>query len=189
MENDPQLVKLASKGDLRAFKHLVQQHEKLVFHVVRRMVGQQEDVEDLCQEVFIKVHKKLPQFKGDSKVSTWIASIAFNTTVNYLKKKRIPTTGLSESEFLENAELSAEASMIQQDQQAFIQQQVNRLPAQYKAILTLYHLEEMSYKEIGVITKLPEGTVKNYLFRARKLLKEQLTRHVNRNAKWDEKII
>ena len=86
MFNEEDVISGTLRGELRAFNLLVKQYEKLVFHVVNRMVTEQQDAEDICQEVFIKVHKNLGQFKFQSKLSTWIARIAYLTAITYLKK-------------------------------------------------------------------------------------------------------
>ncbi|MBD81309.1 MAG: RNA polymerase subunit sigma-24 [Crocinitomicaceae bacterium] len=171
-------------GDLRSFKILVEQNERLVFHVVGKLIGEpREEIEDLCQEVFLLVFKQLPKFKEQSKLSTWIAKIAFNTTINHLKKKKIK---LTHSE-LENIDFQTpESLIILNDQKEFLRTQINQLPKQYGLVITLFHLNEMSYPEIVEITNWPIGTVKNYLYRARKLLKEKLVKHSNLNLRIHE---
>src|ERR1700677_342870 len=86
---DEKLVVLkALQGDMRAFERLVKQYEKLVSFVVYRLIRNKEDVEDVCQDVFIKVHRNLAQFDFKSKLATWIASIAYRAAVDHLKKYR-----------------------------------------------------------------------------------------------------
>jgi RNA polymerase sigma factor (sigma-70 family) len=87
MFEEKEVVSRIIAGDLKAFKSLVGQYEALVFHVVYRLIENTEDAEDVCQETFLRVYKGIHQFAFQSKLSTWIASIAYNTTVNYLKKK------------------------------------------------------------------------------------------------------
>ena len=86
MFNEKEVVTRILKGDMRAFEALVKQYERLVYFVVNRLVREPEDVEDICQEVFIKIHKSLFRFGFQSKLSTWIAQIAYYTGINYLKK-------------------------------------------------------------------------------------------------------
>lgn len=173
---ETELIHQINNGNPQAFRFLVKQYERLVFHVAARLLNQQEDLQDICQEVFIKVHQKLPEFRGDSKLSTWIATIAYRVTINHLKKRK-PDTDIDdkEREFLhadmittEHPQKIAEANELK----VYIRKLIDELPGQYKTVLTLYHLEEMGYKEIVEITGLPVGTVKNYIFRARKMLKE-----------------
>lgn len=127
----------------------------------------------------MKVYENLPTFRFKSKLSTWIARIASNTSVSHLEKAK---AHLYEKESAEDDPLKrmsdgsplpdeyAEA----RDLSFRLAGEIDRLPALYGTILSLYHLEGMSYNEIREIMQLPEGTVKSYLFRARRLLKERL---------------
>jgi RNA polymerase sigma factor (sigma-70 family) len=184
MSDDRELIKKVSKGDLRAFEALVKQYENLVYYVTRRLVKKQEDVEDICQEVFIKVHKNLSSFKFQSKLSTWIAQVAYNTSINYLKKnKKEQQTQYSEN--TENVYYTTEDPeqiMIKLDVSTYLDKLIGQLPEQYSTVLTLYHLKEFSYQEIETITGMPEGTVKSYLFRARKMLKDKLEKYLKNQA-------
>jgi RNA polymerase sigma-70 factor (ECF subfamily) len=176
MFNEEELISGALKGELQAFNLLVKQYEKLVFHVVNRLVAEQQDAEDICQEVFIKVYKNLGQFKFQSKLSTWIARIAYLTAISYLKKykKAYIQASQAELDYYYFTEDDPQQLLIKKDVSAYINHLIARMPEQYRVLLTLFHLDEFSYQEIEAITGMPEGTVKNYLFRARKLLKEKL---------------
>jgi len=177
MQEEHELISKVLAGNLNAFKLLVRQHERLVTSMIKRVVGNEEDVEDISQEVFIKIYKSLAHFKFESKLSTWIARIAFVTALYHVRKvSGRPSAMLDISEF-ENqhqTQENPENILIKKDVSEYIQVQISKLPLPYRSILTLYHLNELSYQEIGDITGLPEGTVKSYLFRARKLLKDKL---------------
>ncbi|GAA4397826.1 sigma-70 family RNA polymerase sigma factor [Nibrella viscosa] len=184
MNDEQTLVRQILQGDLRAYQMLVERYQRLVLHMVSRIVRQPADVEDVCQEVFIKVYKHLREYQFEAKLSTWIASIAYRTAINYAKKmNRLPAHG-DLNQVSETREPSGNSSpediLVNKDWKSFLYAQIEQLPVHYRTILTLYHLEELSYEEIGQITSLPAGTVKNYLFRARKLLKEALQRHQKR---------
>lgn len=179
MKNPKLLVEKILSGNIEEFKTLVEEHQRLVSHIVFRMIPKQADQEDICQDVFIQVYQNLGNFKFESKLSTWIARIAYNRCINYLEKKKTPLfDDLSPEE--ESIETQSEDSIApdtfteRQDRSSRLQVEIDKLPIQYRTILTLYHLDEMKYNEITGITGLPEGTVKNYLFRARKQLKERL---------------
>jgi RNA polymerase sigma factor (sigma-70 family) len=177
MQNEEEIISRIINGDVMAFKILVKQYEKLVTFMVGRLVQNKEDSQDLCQEVFIKVYKHLSGFKFQSKLSTWIAQIAYGTAINHLKKvsgKRSLTDDIADFENYHKTTEDPESILAKKNTSAFIHQQIERLPVHYRTVLTLYHLNEFSYNEIEEITGMPEGTVKNYLFRARKLLKEKL---------------
>ncbi|SHG17728.1 RNA polymerase sigma factor [Pedobacter caeni] len=163
-------------GDLKAFDRLVKQYEKLVFHVVYRLVNEKEDAEDICQEVFIKIYKSLKSFAFQSKLSTWIARIAYLSAVNHLKKNKRASLTMAVDD-LENyhfTDKNPENVLVEKDVARYVNHLISLMPDHYRTVLTLYHLNEFSYQEIEDITGMPEGTVKSHLFRARKLLKEKL---------------
>jgi RNA polymerase sigma factor (sigma-70 family) len=85
--NDAELVNQILNGNENAFRYLVASNQRLVLHVVGRIVRQQEDVEDICQEVFMKVFRQIKKFRGDSRLSTWIATIAYNTSISHIRSK------------------------------------------------------------------------------------------------------
>lgn len=173
------LVKRTLAGNKKAFESIVEQHQRLVSHVVFRMVQNPADREDICQDVFLKVYENLGGFKFESKLSTWIAKIAYNTCISYLEKKRIPLfDDLSQEErSLESfpSRVGGPDQIVEEKEASvLLRSEINTMPVHYRTILTLYHLDRMSYKEIGETMDLPEGTVKSYLFRARRLLKDRL---------------
>ncbi len=176
MFSEKEVVTRILNGDVRAFELLVKQYERLVFYVVHRLVKEQEAAEDICQEVFIKVHKSLWRFKFESKLSTWIARIAYLTAINQVRKHH--RERLSDyPDDIENYHFTTETPeqlLTKKDTANYVEQLIAQLPEKYRTILTLYHLSEFSCVEIGEITGMPEGTIKNYLFRARKLLKDKL---------------
>lgn len=177
MSDDQTLVASVLGGDMQAFRLLIKKHERLVFHMVGRLVKKQEECEELCQDVFMRVHDKLGEFNFQSKLSTWIATIAYRHALNHLRKQKMMFSDIPEEErftkqFIE--EENPESLAEEKDMDRYVLQLVDELPAQYKTILTLYHFENMTYPEICEVTGMPEGTVKNYLFRARNLLKEKV---------------
>ena len=177
MQTEEEIISRIVNGDVMAFKVLVKQYEKLVTYMVSRLVQNKEDTQDICQEVFIKVYRHLGSFKFQSKLSTWIAQIAYGTAINHLKKvsgKRNLTDDIADFENYHKTTEDPETILTKKNTAVFVQQQIEQLPVHYRTVLTLYHLNEFSYQEIEDITGMPEGTVKNYLFRARKLLKEKL---------------
>lgn len=183
MIDDKALVSQVLSGDRQAFRLLIKQNERLVGHMIARLIDRQEDREELCQDVFLKVYEKLEEFTFQSKLSTWIATIAYRHGINHLRKRKIAISDFPEEESkIERFIAIDDASETLADQQLddMVLQLIDKLPPQYKAILTLYHVQEMSYPEIVEITGLPEGTVKNYLFRARKVLKEKVKKYLGK---------
>ncbi len=175
MVNERQLLQQIKQGDRKAFSVLIDQYQKLVFHVVQRIVSRVEDVEDISQEVFIKVYKHLDTFAFESKLATWIARIAYLTAVDHLRK--YPPDHSQSVQPMDQVYITyqtPEQVLIQTDTTLSVQKLVDSLPESYRVVLTLYHLEEFSLSEVEQITGMPIGTVKNYLFRARKLLKDRI---------------
>lgn len=175
---DSELVQQVINGNTNAFRFLVSKHQRLVLHVVGRIVQQQDQVEDVCQDVFIKVFKMLKSFRGESKLSTWIATIAYNTAITHLRKqKRRNELMYHEEPMLLAAEKGTgpNQKMVETEEaRKYLLKLIESLPVHYRTVLTLYHLEEFSYREIVEITGMPEGTIKSYLNRARALLKGKI---------------
>lgn len=177
-ERRPEIEKILA-GDNKAFTAFIERYQRLVSHIVFRIIQNDEDRRDICQDVFIKIHKNLATFRGDSKMSTWIGRVTYNHCLNFLEKKKLPLyedlCGENETidSVIDNTQLPDEFAE-KQELSAHLREEIDKLPVQFRAIVTLYHLDEMSYTEIGKIMKMPDGTVKSYLFRARKLLKDRL---------------
>ena len=188
--DDTELINQIINGNMNAFTFLVNRYQKLVVHITGRLIQRHEELEDVCQDVFLKVYQNLGKYRNESKLSTWIATIAYNTSINYLRKfkKGDEVNSDNVSAFERLPDFSAD-EYEKEDLYRYVREQIERLPVQYRTVLTLYHLEEFSYQEIEKITGMPEGTVKSYLFRAKALLKEKLKFVVDENSlKWVEGI-
>ncbi|MFT3796613.1 RNA polymerase sigma factor [Flavobacterium sp.] len=177
---DQAIVAGILSGNTQDFAVIVKNTERLVTHIVRKMTVGQDDQKDLVQNIYLKVFQNLPSFQYQSKLSTWIAQIAYHTTVSYLQKKKIPILDIAENSESRSAQSEdIELEIFRKEMLAVLDIELHKLPPLYKTLLTLYHLEELSNKEIAEITKLPEGTIKSYLYRARKILKDNINRHYN----------
>ncbi len=173
--NDSELISQIASGNMNAFAFLVNRYQKLVVHIAGRIIQRQDELEDVCQEVFINVFRHLGKYRNESKLSTWIATIAYNTSINYLRKhKKWDEVNPDDSMALRNLTDFRTESYETTDLHKYVREQIEMLPVHYRTVLTLFHLEEFSYEEIEQITGMPEGTVKSYLFRAKALLKEKL---------------
>ncbi len=186
MTDDRAFVSRVKNGDKRAFRLLIQQNEKLVAHMVGRLIKSAEDREELCQDVFLKVFDKISEFNFQSRLSTWIATIAYRHAINHMRKQKMEFAEWPEDETWAEKFVEAEDPeeiLSEKDLEEWVIKLIEQLPVQYKSVLTLYHLEGMNYAEIGLVTEMPEGTVKNYLFRARNLLKEKVAMHLGQEEK------
>jgi len=171
--------------DERAFNELVQLYGDRVFRLVHRMLGRREEAEDMAQEVFVQVFKAIDQFRGDSKLGTWIYRIAVNTCKNrslYLSRRHAG----KEEELEPLAERAAlgEAGNVgyaQPDQvvagyqlEKIVRKCILELEEDFREVLILRDVEDLSYDDIVEITGDPEGTVKSRLHRARAMLKAKV---------------
>ena len=189
---DKALVNKILLNDNSAFRELIKNNQRLVFSVVFKMLGNVTDREDVCQDIFIKVYANISGFKFDSKLSTWVARIAYTTCINHLQKKKIlllndiMVSGYDDDDsnaidnIKDDSVETPDKSFFAKELKLRLEDELNALPPLYKTILGLYHQEEMGYAEIAQITELPIGTVKSYLFRARQQLKENLTKKYNK---------
>jgi RNA polymerase sigma-70 factor (ECF subfamily) len=170
------MVSRILSGDTQAFRLLVKQNERLVVHMVSRLVDRTEDREEICQDVFVKVYEKIGDFNFQSQLSTWIATIAYRHAINHLRKKKLWVTEIPEEETFSDRFIADDKTetLAERDAEELIMQMIDLLPPQYKIVITLYHVDGKNYAEIGEITGMPEGTVKNYLFRARQILKNKV---------------
>ena len=158
----------------------------MVAQIVFKLIDNPEDRKDIAQDVYLKVFKNLSGFKFQSKLSTWIAQISYNTCISHIEKKKLvlydPASGNEETDDhgFENSKWAGstgnetEVIILRKQQTEILTTEIEKLPPLYRTLITLFHNEEMSYEEIGEITGLPEGTLKSYLFRARKTLKNNL---------------
>ena len=196
---DRHLVERVLGGDTNAFGIIIKNTENLVAKIVFDTITNEGDRKDIAQDIYLKAYQKLPSFKFQSKLSTWIAQISYNTCIDFLRKKKLllPENIFEESEsgsandmldMINNAkgnfDSSADTFVIKKNVAEIVKAGIGKLPAMYKTLVTLYHNEELSYEEIGTITGLPEGTVKSYLFRARKELKNHLLLQYKKEDLW-----
>lgn len=178
---DQQLVAAVLRGDRQAFGLLIKSTEALVAQMTFKMINSPGDRKDIAQDVYLKVFKSLPSFKFKSKLSTWIAQITYNTCLNYMEKRKLVLVdefeehaGSSEIRMDVDPQDDTEALLSGKELAGILRAEIDELKPLYKTLISLYHQQELSYAEIAEITSLPEGTVKNYIFRARKRLKENI---------------
>lgn len=173
--SDKLIVEEVLSGNTQAFAIIVKNTERLVAQIVRKMTSSEEDQKDLAQDIYLKAYQNISSFKFHSKLSTWIGTIAYHTTLNYLEKKKISLYDIDlmhENKFAHSE--NVEKEIFKNETAEILNNEINKLPPLYKTLISLYHIEELPIKELAEITNLPEGTIKNYLFRARKILKDNI---------------
>lgn len=182
-KEDSALIKRALSGDQGAFRKLRSKYYDSIFKLVNRMIRNREEVEDLTQEAFIKAFMSLSNFNEEFAFSTWLYKIATNNSIDYIRKKKLQTFSIDkpieseESDFsfeLADTELEPDQELIADQRKKMLNDAMNNLPAKYKQVILMRHVEEKDYQEIAKILKLPLGTVKAHIFRARELLYKQL---------------
>jgi RNA polymerase sigma-70 factor (ECF subfamily) len=193
-EEDQLLVEKVLRGDTGSFAVIIKKTERLVAQIIFKMISIPEDRKDLAQEVYLKVYKNLRGFQFQCRLTTWISQITYNACINHLRKKKLvlvddgATMG-SENEVIEMLQNKlhagrndSEAFLFNKELAQILQVEIEKLPPLYKTLITLFHNEELSYLEIAEITGLSEGTLKSYLFRARKKLRENILLHYKKEA-------
>lgn len=180
---DRRLIRLARGGDQKAFEALLKKYRNLVYHVMMKMVRNPQEAEDLSQEAFIKAFKALASFNEEFAFSTWLMKIATNNCIDYLRKKKLKTYSIDEpikykdeqvQMELPAADPSPERQLLNSERSVLIEEAIQSLPPRYRHVIVLRHQEEKSYEDIAEILKLPLGTVKARIFRAREMLNKKI---------------
>jgi RNA polymerase sigma-70 factor, ECF subfamily len=178
--SDSDLVAIAVHGGEGSFEELVRRYQRPISAYVYRMVGNYESALDLTQEIFIKVYSSLRRYRAEFKFSTWIYKIAHNSAVDHLRRNATREQSLvrgSDGDHfdmpVECGRLSPEQESERRERRVEIESVVRILPANYRELIILRHSQDLSYEEIVEITGLPLGTVKNRLFRAREMMRQQ----------------
>lgn len=170
--DEKRLVEAILANDRKAFQEFVCRYEKLVKHIAYTLLRESTDREDEVQEIFVKLYTRLKSFRHESKLSTWIACIAYNHCLNVCRRKRISILVITNDiEIQLSDDYSATVNL-----EAELLKAINCLPADHQLIIRMFHLDEMSYEEIGKVLQLPEGTIKSRLFRAREMLRSKMTK-------------
>jgi RNA polymerase sigma-70 factor (ECF subfamily) len=180
---DAKLIHRALRGDQFAYKQLMKKYHDPIFNVIYRIVHDKQQVEDLTQETFVKAFASLKNFNEEYAFSTWLYKIATNSSIDYIRKKKLNTFSIDKPIAMEESDYSFELpdttyqpdkNIIQKQQSKLIEDAIEKLPEKYKRVIILRHSEERDYAEIAKMLKLPIGTVKAHIFRARELLNKYL---------------
>jgi RNA polymerase sigma-70 factor (ECF subfamily) len=159
----------------------VEAYTPRVFGLVRQLVHQSAEAEDVTQEVFFKVFRKLDTFREDSTFYTWLYRVAVNTATDWLKRRRhdraVGLDDLGATTFADATDGPSE-TLSRRDLQAEVRRAMTRLPEKFRTILVLRELEGLPYEEIATVLAISKGTVESRLFRARARLKAELERQI-----------
>lgn len=172
-QTDSYYIEKVKEGHTQSFNMLVQRYERLVFGLTIKMMKHREEAEEAAQDTFIKAFKSLNAYKGDAKFSTWVYRIAYNTCLDRLKGnakfvKNVEINEITENQLEDSSNVFE--SLARDERKEIVQECMNQLPADERAVLHLFYFEENSLKEIAEITALSSNNVKVKLHRARKKL-------------------
>ena len=179
--DDQQYIRLVREGDTNAFAVLVDRYKDMVFTLSLKMLKDREEAEEVSQDTFLKIYKSLNKFNGESKFSTWIYKVAFNTCLDRLKKNKRsqPVTTLDDFNEQEAISLINVLDLIEErERKKMIQDCLQWLPGEDSFLLTLYYFEEQSLEEIATIIGINPNNVKIRLYRSRKKLMALLKEHL-----------
>lgn len=180
---DAELVEQAKKGHIPAFEMLVNRYQQRVANVIAKLVKNRSEIEDVAQEVFIKVFRALPRFRGDSSFYTWVYRIAINTAKNHLvaKSRRIQNTQVEyeEAESFSGNEAhrnldTPDAVYARGELEQVMSKAISQLPEDLKTAIILREVDGLSYEEIAEEMACPIGTVRSRIFRARDAIDQAL---------------
>ena len=188
-DDDAGFVARCRKGDTEAFSFLVRRHQKKMLNTAYRMIGDYEEACDVVQEAFLSAYRAIGKFRGDARFSTWLCGIVLNHARTHMTQKAarsrreavsVDDPVQSQTGNLMNGSRFQEESIGERierrELETKVQECIESLDGEQKEVIVLRDIQGFSYEEIGVMLKLPEGTVKSRLFRARNALKEGLLR-------------
>lgn len=177
--NEKEIIREILKGNTDKFSYFVEKYENQIFNLCLSIVKNKDDALDLTQEAFLLAYKNLKNFKGKSSFSTWIYRIAYNLSINFVKRKGEFLTILDRDEEDLEFQIEDKTSSIweeieKEERMKIIEDCLNKLKDSDRVIIELREIENLSYEEISEILSLPIGTIKSRLFRAREHLKNEV---------------
>ncbi len=180
---DGKIIAEALAGDQKAYAFLVEKHRKAIFHIINRIVRNDEIARDLVQETFMKAFSSLASYRSEYRFSTWLYKIAANSSIDHLRKKRIQALSLDRPIETSDGTMEIEVpdysfhperELVKKQQRVSIEEAIQSLPDKYREVIIYRHKDDKSYDEIAELLDIPVGTVKARIFRARELLKKKL---------------
>lgn len=172
-----ELIEKCKDSDTNAFENLILIYEAKIYNLCFYILKNKEDALDASQEVCIKIYKSISKFKGDSKFSTWVYRVTYNTCIDHVKKRKddIPYDDFINSE--NNMENKIDGIIESRELKHEIKSCIMKLNEDFRTIVILRDIDGLSYQEIATILKIEVGTVKSRLSRARDTLKNELIKN------------
>jgi len=181
--NEQLRVKQVLSGNTSAFGYFVDTYQDMAYTIAYRIIGNKQDAEDVVQESYLKAYRNLASFRSESKFSTWLYRIVYNTAVTHAQSQMWQSsreTNIDDAFFL--ADQHSERASSLKETKEIVTLIMDQLPRGDALLLTLYYMDDHSVKEIAAITGLNESNVKVKLYRARKLFKELLMHELNKTS-------
>lgn len=180
MKDQEKIIARARRGDADAFEQLVAAYRDQVFRLALRMCGSEADADEVAQEAFLSAWKALPNFRGESQFSTWLYQLTTHAAIDLMRreKRQIAAADITEVSAADPAP-SPQQQAEQSEQREIVRDAILQLAPEQREVVVLRFMEELSYEEIGAVLKLPPGTVKSRLNRAKAQLKEILSKSGN----------
>lgn len=169
---DSELIKSFKNGDIQGFNEIVKRYQRQVYWVIRKMVNSHDDADDITQEVFIKVHSALMDFREESNLFTWLYRIATNYSINHIKRVKVRNTVSFEivSDPIESGDKKTDEVIDEERKRRVLEQAIETLPAQQRAVFNLRYYDELTYEQIAEILRKSVGGIKaNYFHAVKKL--------------------
>ena len=177
---DVRLVDRFLKGDAHAFELLFRKHQAYAFNVAYGLLGNAEDAADVTQEAFLRVHRNMARFRGESSFTTWLYRVVVNLSITELRRRTRSRTQLMEDiappEAWRAEEEAADAPLLHLEsgeERETVQRVLRHLPPDYRAVLVLRHFQQLAYEEMCDVLGLTMSQVKTRLHRARRMFKER----------------
>jgi RNA polymerase sigma-70 factor (ECF subfamily) len=184
---DNEIISRVLKGEQNAYAELVNRYQAYVFTLVLRMIKTREDAEEVAQDVFIKAYRSLADFRGESKFSTWLYTIANTSSITFLRKKKLDVHSLDNEKVFEVADSKDSgfrANLVEQKSRVnMVNEAIAMLSPDDAEIITLFYKAEQNLEEIARILRLETNTVKVRLHRARTRLKEKMEKNFSEEVK------
>ena len=182
-ETDHDLVYKALQGNQKAFRDLVERYHSTAYAVVRGVLGDSDEVEDVLQNVYVKIYRGLVGFRGESRLSTWIYQIARNEAINAARRRRLDGPSVDDIALPAGEAANPETAFGERELSQRMETAMAGLEENYRMALELRYMGERSYEEIAETMGLPIGTVKTYIYRGKAQLKKILVRRAGPDAR------
>ncbi|MCX6557767.1 MAG: sigma-70 family RNA polymerase sigma factor [Candidatus Aminicenantes bacterium] len=182
VDEDQALIKKTLQGEKKAFEELMRKYEKRIFSFVIRMVRNEEVAIDLTQDFFIKVFNVLDKYNFEYKFSTWAYRICYNLVIDHIRKSQALVSSLDDDSVSCRDMLNSEnvvshdgfKHLSREETKDYVWKLVENIAPKYRELILMRYIQELKYEEIAEITSLPVGTIKNRIFKAKEILKQEM---------------